>query len=366
MLPQNEKIRQYCQLCAEHFLPLFMQPWWMEATCKTKGGWNVLLVTVQDLKEQSAAPKESEPKESEPQKVSVSYAPILDTMSPDRVVGAMPYYLGEKFKFSWFKQRFIIMPQLTQTSGLWIDPALDPELDSELGPRPEPVKAVVCHIESQLKALKLHYFYQQIDESLKAWSQFSSAFLKKERYTYRVDLTKQSAEALEKNMSKNKRRQLKRSRASELVFDEACSPEAFYDFKVHCLAQQGKTMTYSKALFLTLVKTAQKRSQGKIIALRNAKKELVAGVFLVYDAKVCYYLVPSFDLSQTKTGAMASVTLRAMTWAKTQSQYFDFEGSMEASIALSYQQFGGKKVIYHSLERAYSFPMKLYFKLFRH
>ena len=353
MLPQNEKIRQYYQLCAEHFLPLFMQPWWMEATCQTKGGWNVLLVTVQDLKEQS-----TDPKGSKDPRASDSYAPVLDTMSPDRVVGAMPYYLGEKFKSSCFKQRFIIMPQLTQTAGLWIDPDLNQAL--------EYTKAVVCHIESQLKGLKLHYFYQQIDESLKAWSQFSSAFLKKERYTYRVDLTKQSAEDLEKNMSKNKRRQLKRSRASELIFDEACSPEAFYDFKVHGLKQQGKTITYSKALFLTLVDTAQKRGQGKIIALRNAKKELVAGVFLVYDAKVCYYLVPSFDLSQTKTGAMAAVTLSAMTWAKTQSQYFDFEGSMEPSIALSYQQFGGEKVIYHSLERAYSFPMKLYFKLFRH
>ena len=72
---------RYTEWVAEQeYVPLTMQPWWMDAVCAGKE-WDVLLATNED----------------------------------DHIVGAMPYLLRKR---AWFK--YIIMPQMTQTGGIWV------------------------------------------------------------------------------------------------------------------------------------------------------------------------------------------------------------------------------------------------------
>ena len=66
----------------QEFLPISMQPWWLDAVCAGKE-WNVLLA------------------EDENQ----------------NILGMMPYLLRKRL---WYK--YIVMPVLSQAGGIWVTP----------------------------------------------------------------------------------------------------------------------------------------------------------------------------------------------------------------------------------------------------
>ena len=65
----------------QDFVPLMLQPWWMDAVCAGKE-WDVLLA------------EDSE----------------------GNILGAMPYLLRKR---AWL--RYILMPQMTQIGGMWVN-----------------------------------------------------------------------------------------------------------------------------------------------------------------------------------------------------------------------------------------------------
>ena len=77
-------------------------------------------------------------------------------------------------------------------------------------------------------------------------------------------------------------------------------------------------------------------------------------MFLAWDDRQAYYLLPTYDLDYKNTGAMALLTSEALKIAKEKCLAFDFEGSMTPSIASSYQQFGGKAETYFNIEKFFN------------
>lgn len=292
----------YRQLCAEEQVPLFMQAWWLDAVCVHKH-WDVLLC--RDAK--------------------------------GEVIAAMPYLLGRK---AWL--RYILMPQHTQTGGVWLQKDLSEEGQEE----------VVRQLVDKLKGLRLHYFYQQfgLDSPLPALFA-RQGFRIDERVTYRLEETG-DIDAVVRHFSENKRRQLNKSR--HLTLREDVSAEEFYSFHRSCLAARGRAIDYSEDFLQAVYAQARAHDAGQIVGLQDADGRLLAAAFVVWDKWQLYYLLPALRLNGgAEAGAGTRLVVECIRLAQERHVAFDFEGSMTPSIANHYSQFGSQATTYYSVSKLY-------------
>ena len=302
---------------AQEYVPIFLEPWWMDAVCAGKE-WDVLLA------------EDAE----------------------GHILGAMPYLLRKR---AWFK--YIIMPQLTQIGGIWVT-------DSVTGDKWK--TAEVCRqLKEQLDALHVAYYYQQyLPGSLCVDAMRGLGFKTKERVTYRVeDLS--DLDALIASFSKNKRRQLQK--ALSLHADRTMEIEAFCRFHAQCLRERRRELSYSREFLQVLERKARRAKQCEILSICNADGQPYAAAMLVWDKRNMYYLVPTYDIRYKDSGASALLVLEAMKSARAKQVHFDFEGSMDRGIARHYQQFGSKPVTYYSVEKYYKplFRLAIWFQKLR-
>lgn len=295
---------RYIQWASEQeYLPLTMQPWWMDAVCAGKE-WNVLL----------AVDKE------------------------DNILAALPYLIRKR---AWL--RYIVMPQQTQIGGIWVAPSVTEDKWQT---------AEVCRqMVEQLDALKLAYYYQQYPvNSLCVEPMRALGFKTRERITYRIDDLSNLDDVID-GFSKNKKRQLQK--ALSLHAERSMSPEEFYRFHANCMHEQRKRITYSREFFLVLERKARRLGQSEIISIHNADGEIYAAAFLVWDKRLMYYLIPCYALAHKNTGAGALLVLESIKLAREKQVIFDFEGSMIRGVANHYRQFGSTPVKYYSVEKYY-------------
>lgn len=295
---------RYIQWASEQeYLPLTMQPWWMDAVCAGKE-WNVLL----------AVDKE------------------------DNILAALPYLIRKR---AWL--RYIVMPQQTQIGGIWVAPSVTEDKWQT---------AEVCRqMVEQLDALKLAYYYQQYPvNSLCVEPMRALGFKTRERVTYRIEDLSDLDKVISR-FSKNKKRQLQK--ALSLHAERGCNPEDFYRFHANCMHEQRKRITYSREFFLVLERKLRRRNQCEILTIKDADNHIHAAAFLVWDARRMYYLIPCYSLEYKSTGAGALLVLESIKLAREKQVRFDFEGSMIRGVAAHYKQFGSTPVKYYSVEKYY-------------
>ena len=295
---------RYIQFAAQTpELPLFLQPWWLEAVCVGKE-WDVFIA--QDEKA--------------------------------NIIGVMPYLLRKRLGF-----RYIIMPQQTQLGGIWVCP--------KVADSPQRTSEVCLYMKERLDQLGIAYYYQQyIPGSVCVDSMREMGFDIRERVTYRVD-DWNDLDALVASFSKNKRRQLQK--ASNLHAERTMSVEEFYLFHTRCLAARQRKCRYSRAFLLELERQARQREQCEILSIHNANGQVLAAAFLVWNQSYMYYLIPTYDPAFGDSGAGALLVLEAIKSAREKKVQFDFEGSMEKGTAEHYRQFGSIPVTYYSVEKTY-------------
>jgi len=287
-------------------LPLFMQPWWLDAVCAGKE-WNVIL--------------------------------IFGDESEQSVIAAMPYLLRSKWWMKW-----ITMPQQTQIGGLWLD---EHRMFS-----PEELKAVCQQVSQMLETLKLHYYYQQFPVGSPCPELFSSlGFKVKERVTYRIDDLSDLDKVID-GFSKNKKRQLQK--ALSLHAESNISGEEFYTLHQQWLARQKRTISYSREFLLVVEQKLRKRHQSQILTICNPDHEPYAAALLVWDSQRMYYLLPCFNPDCKESGAGSLLVLEALKLAREKGLSFDFEGSMIRSVAQHYKQFGSTPCTYYGVEKYYN------------
>ena len=204
---------------AQEYMPVFLQPWWMDAVCAGKE-WDVLLVE-----------QEGE------------------------IVGAMPYLLRKR---AWF--RYIVMPQQTQIGGIWVTPEITADRWKT---------AEVCRmIKEQIDGLGIAYYYQQyMPGSLCVDAMRALGFKTKERVTYRMENLSNLDEVVA-GFSKNKKRQLQK--ALSLHAERGMEIEDFYRFHVRCLAEKKRKISYSREFLLVLERKARRLGQCEVPSVCNA------------------------------------------------------------------------------------------------
>ena len=293
----------------QEYVPLTMQPWWMDAVCAGML-WDVILV------ENNAG----------------------------EIIGAMPYLLRKR---AWFK--YIVMPQQTQIGGIWVTPEITADKWKT---------AEVCRqVKEQLDQMGLAYYYQQyLPGSLCVDAMRAYGFKTKERVTYRVeDLS--NLDSLIASFSKNKRRQLQK--ALSLHVERSMDIEDFYRFHAHCLASKKRQIRYSREFLLVLERKARRLGQCEVLSICNADGQVYSAAFLVWDKHYMYYLIPAIDPAFGDSGAGSLLVEKQVR--------FDFEGSMERGTAKHYKQFGSSPATYYSVEKYYKpiFRLAIWFQKIR-
>ncbi len=302
---------EYAMLCQSGVdMPLFMQDWWMTGVCAGKE-WDVLLS------------KDSE----------------------GTIIGAMPYLLRKRLGM-----RYIVMPQQTQTGGIWIAPSVRDSYST--------TRAICEDFDKQLRGLNLAYYYQHYPiGSTAAEVMLKLGYKVSERVTYRVNDLSDMDKVID-SFSKNKKRQLQK--ALSLHADLTLDAEGFYQFHAQCMEAQGKQISYTREFFLVMYQKTKKHNCGQILAIRNADEQLLAAVFVVWDKSSLYYLIPCYDPAHKDSGASALLALEAMKYARQQHVSFDFEGSMIRGVANHYRQFGTEATPYYSVHKYYNPLFRLY------
>lgn len=305
-MTEKEMYTDWCD--KQSNIPMFLQPWWMDAVCAGKQ-WNVILVYRQEIAGQS------------------------ETATPDEVVAAMPYLLSKRL---WMTA--ILMPQETPYGGIWI--AEDASATK------------VCEvIQRKLAAMNLCYYYQQFVVGSPCPPVMKALQFKvRTRNTYQLcDLS--NLDNVIDHFSKNKKRQLQK--ALSLHAERGMNVEAFYRFHMHCMEEQKKKLSYTREFLLVLERKTKRLEQSDIIQIKNADGLVYAAAYVVWDDRFLYYLMPCYDPAHKESGAGALLALEAIKLAREKGVSFDFEGSMNHGIANHYKQFGSSATTYYSVSKLY-------------
>ena len=301
---------KYIQLCEQESLPLHAQAWWWEQSTVGKG-WDA----------------------------------VLWENAAGEIEAAMPYRIGRRLSL-----RAMLMPTHMFYHYIYISPKAQADIYERVSRGLEDL----CR-KMHIGWLRLQGWYPpSLLEALHA-----QGFASYERVTYRIEDIP-APEEVSALFSENKRRQLHKAADLQLVQLDA---DTFYAFHKTCLKQQKKVIDYSAEWASALLPEAIRRGNGLLLAAQDKEGTLAAALFLAWDDRYAYYLLPMYLPQKKNSGAVAWLTAQALGIAHDKGLHFDFEGSMTPSIASSYQQFGGKPVTYHRIEKFYNPLLRIAVKL---
>lgn len=299
-------------MCDERPVPLFCQAWWMDAVCGEC--WDVCLYE-----------------------------------EKGRVVAAQPYHYRRRLG-----RLFIVQPQLTQYNGVWIDYASTGGLTHE---RKLALEKRACDaLIDRIIALHPVCFVQSFHKSFTNWLPYYwRGFTQTTRYSYVID-DLSDPESIMSGFHRRKRELLRKAQAGGLYADFGLSGDELYDFHVYVLSLQGRKILYGRKLFRRIVEASCSRGQGQVLGLRESNGKLAAAIFFVWDSMSGYLLINAIDrTSSVASEASTMVISECIRFLHGKTASFDFEGSMDRNIELSYSRYNTRQIQFMTITR-YSSP----------
>lgn len=301
----------YKKICAEKKgLPVFMQPWWLDAVCTE---WNVTIAK-----------------------------------NGEEVAGAWAYPLENKMGVTMLRT-----PMLTPYLGPHVFYPADlkeSRLDSF-------EHDTVAELMKQLPQSKV--WHLAITPGMKQAGLFKKYKLRAEvQQTFLLGLN-ENEEALFSNIKESARRNIKiAEKEITITNDKGCMTQ-LYAFQQNTLSQKGKQLAYSlndlnKIMAACLAHNA--------CALWVAKKgeTIEAIVWQVWDDTRSYYLMGGQNPEAGGYKAMSLLLWHAIKESKKRGhKTFDLEGSMDEGVERFFRNFGGERALYIILHKNDSLLWKL-------
>ena len=312
---------KYIRFCEENdFVPIFSQPWWMDAVC-VDGYWDVLLYE-----------KNGE------------------------ILGALPYYVKKRFGLSYITQ-----PKLTQNNGVVIKYPKNQKYEKKLAYEKEVMTALI----DQLEQLPITYYQQNFNYRYTNWLPFYwKGYRQTTHYTYqRIDLS--ILEDSIDRFNETKRKEIKRALKLNLQLGFDLSAEEFYRHHKESLKERGRKISYSFQLFQRIVNAAYEHNSGRIFYLYDKNNSILCTRLIIWDKYIAYSLMSSTYQKTKTSGASSLLFYECMKYVSTFLKIFDFEGSMNENIENSYRKFGTIQIPYFSIHKVLTNNpfLKLMFRL---
>lgn len=302
-MPDNKSA--YQQLCEqETTIPLFSQPWWLDAAAGPDG-WDVALVEKGGL-----------------------------------ILAAMPYLKRRKAGF-----RISTQPWLTLSLGPWLRPSTA-KLPRRVGQQKELLRALIAQLPP-FDHFQQAWHYDQTNWLPFRWSGFSQTT----DYSYVIpDL--RDTQAIWDGFQENIRKEIRKAsgRAQLCVRDDRPVQDVLRLYR-HTLERQGKTQRCPEHVVHSLDAACGVRGQRASFVAEDAQGRQHAAVYIVWDSNSAYYLLGGGDPALRNSGAASLCIWEAIRHAATVTQRFDFCGSTAEPIEQFVRAFGGKQCPYFSVSR---------------
>ncbi|MHB9056606.1 MAG: GNAT family N-acetyltransferase [Paludibacteraceae bacterium] len=321
MLLETPNKKEYKLFCKKNKkIPLFLQPWWMDAVCKETDYWDVFLYK-----------------------------------DKDEIEGVFVCYFVKKPGF-----KMVIQPQLTQYNGIWLN--YDESFTENDKNHFE--KKAITNLLTQLRNHGFDYFNQNFPLNFSNWLPFYwEGFNQTTRYTYQLSGIENPEVCFEK-FSYAKQKQIRKAQ-KKLSVSFQLSAKDFYSHLSEYQLSRGQKALYTESFFLNLYDACKLNNQGEIIAVSGPDDEIHAALFIVWDNSRAYNLISTLHPKHKDSGASTLVVYEAIKYVSNKVQYFDFEGSMDKNIENSFSQFGTEQIPYFSIQKRNSITSKYIFPLFK-
>lgn len=300
---------QYIQFCQkEENIPLFLQPWWLDAVTQPDGKqWDVLLAKNKN----------------------------------DEIEAVLPFITGKKFGL-----KYAVMPQLTQYTGVWIKD----KTNENNAKRISREKHLQNSLIQQLNKLNVSYFELNFSLTYKNWLPFYWAGYNQQTcYTYRLEDISDTDKVF-KSFFPCKQRQIRKAQKI-LHIEYSMSADGFYELRCKHLSAQGKKILYSKQLICSMINTSIQRRQGFIASALDDKGNIHAAMFVVWDKNCAHQIVIAVNPKYRDTGASTFVIWEAIKKLSKETKIYDFYGSMLEEVEYSNRQFGTTQIPYFKITK---------------
>lgn len=281
----------YRRLCeTEKSIPIFSQPWWLDATAGEQH-WDVITVA-----------------------------------KNGRIMATLPYYTERRLGLILLTQ-----PALTQTLGPW----LLPDDARAVSQQKDLMQTLVERLP------RFHHYAQNWHYSQSTCLPlFWQGFRQTTRYTYILPELSDS-QSLWTDLQENIRREIRkaRNRFKVRIRDDLGVSE-FLALSRLTFARQGMSAPNSEFLVERLDSACRARNACKIFIAEDDQGRRHAGVYLIWDENSAYYLMGGGDPELRNSGATSLCMWEAIRFSATVTRRFDFEGSMLEPVERFFRAFG--------------------------
>jgi len=305
-LATKTRYQHFCDAAPD--LPLFMQPWYLDAVCEG-GQWDVALVE-----------------------------------KGGRVVAAWPYFV--KRKWGW---TYISMPPLTRFMGPYLMPE-NRTTQKETG--------FLNDLLVQMPPLAA--FEQDFNYTATNWLPlYWRGFRQTTRYSYTLDIL--DLDRVWQNLAPDYRNQKIPKAREQVAVHTGGSLSEFY--RVHNLSfeRQSLQAPVSFEFLRRLDEALATHGRREIFFATDLGNGTIHSVaYLVWDQHSAYYLLAGDDPGLRASGAGILIAWEAIRYAHEvlHLPVFDFAGSMVQSIERVRRQFGARQQPYFRVQREWSFLWK--------
>ncbi|MBQ7631316.1 MAG: GNAT family N-acetyltransferase [Paludibacteraceae bacterium] len=300
----------YIAFCEQHpNIPLFLQPWWLDA------------VTQPDGKKWEA---------------------FVARNNQGEIEAVFPFLYGSKLGL-----RYALTPQLTQYTGIWI---LDKEGETTSA-RLSREKKLQNDIIAQIDSLRLSFFDVRFPLSYQYWSPlYWAGYHQETHYTYRIE-NLSNIEQVYENLDYAKQKQIRKAQEAGITIDFTMTADELYDLQCLQLDKRGSKDVLSRALVQSVVTKSRACGQGLIARAKDSEGNTHAAIFVVWDGNCAWELISAIHPKFRASGASTLVVWETMRHLSQTINTWDFEGSMIEGVENSFRQFGGKPVPYFTIQK---------------
>jgi hypothetical protein len=309
----NNKQR-YLQFCAEHpDIPIFSQPWWLDAVCP--GQWDVILIE-----------------------------------RNDRVIASFPFY---KTKIRNIFTH-IGMPPLTQKLGPYIVYDVNKITEDKRINYEHEIYGEIINRIPQCDEIVVNF-----DQKYKIWLPFYwKGFKQTTKYSYILDKITDHDYIIQ-GYAKSKKQPIQKAKQKlELKYD--LSKDVFYDYFMAVIHERNECVSFSRELFTRLYNAVYAHGAGRVFYCIDKENNIHAINMTVWDTESAYYLLAMRKKEYNTSGGSEYLVDETIKYVAQFVNRFDFEGSMIKGVEESYRRYGAHQTEYYQISIVTNFFLGLY------
>jgi len=294
----------YDEFCKKNVLPIFFQPWWLDATAG-ENNWDVAIYE-----------------------------------KSNEVFGVLPFFCKNKIIF-----KFLGLPIFSQHLGPWLIYPKGQKSNTKLAFEKEVLTNLINLLpKANVSVVKAHHSIQNILPFV--WKGFNSTV----KYTYILkDIFNKEPKLLE-NLSSGTRKNIKKAQKIVEISESDNVTELFGLIKMTFDRQKIKVPFINNQL-LKLYNCCKEKKSCKILIAKDKQDNIHSGILLVWNNKTVYYLVGGSNPDFRNSEAMSLVMWESIKFASSFANEFDFEGTMVESIERFIRGFGAIQNPYYQLSK---------------